>query len=47
MELEDDDKTLLRMYTRADSVRMNMRIQKFVVSNFHGRFSRFATKEMT
>jgi hypothetical protein len=35
------------MYAKADSVRMDMRIQKVVVSNFHGRLSRFATKEMT
>ncbi len=47
MELEDNDKTLLTMYTQADSARMDMRIQKVVVSNFHGRSSRFATKEMT
>jgi hypothetical protein len=47
MELEDNDKTLLRMYTQADSARMDMRIKKVVVANFHGRLSRFATKEMT
>jgi hypothetical protein len=47
MELEDNDKTLLRMYAQADNPRIDMRIHKVVVSNFHRRLSRFATKEMT